>query len=86
MFDPLSVTSHANLWHRGFPIQRLSDRLKPFKVQHTTVNVDIQADFWNGAPDIDAICRMQDNTECDFIGWFPFITDSFMRCRCAFYI
>ena len=25
-FDPLSVTNHKNLWHRGFPLQLLSKR------------------------------------------------------------
>ncbi len=28
--------------------------------------VDIQADFWNGDPDIDAICRMEHRPDCDF--------------------
>ena len=30
------------------------------------MRVDIQADFWNGDPDIDAICRMEHAPECDF--------------------
>ena len=25
-FDPIAVTNHSNLWHRGFPIQLLSKR------------------------------------------------------------
>jgi hypothetical protein len=28
--------------------------------------VDVQADFWNGDPDIDAVCRMEHAPECDF--------------------
>jgi hypothetical protein len=28
--------------------------------------VDIQADFWNGDPDIDAVCRMEHAPECEF--------------------
>ena len=31
-----------------------------------TVRVDVQADFWNGDPDIDAVCRMEHAPECDF--------------------
>jgi hypothetical protein len=30
------------------------------------VHVDVQADFWNGEPDIDAMCRMEHAPECDF--------------------
>ncbi len=30
------------------------------------VYADVQADFWNGDPDIDAICRMEHAPECDF--------------------
>ena len=25
-FDPIAVTNHSNLWHRGFPLQLLSKR------------------------------------------------------------
>jgi hypothetical protein len=28
--------------------------------------VDVQADFWNGDPDIDAFCRIEHAPECDF--------------------
>jgi len=27
---------------------------------------EIQADFWNGDPDLDAVCRMEHGPECDF--------------------
>jgi hypothetical protein len=27
---------------------------------------DIQADFWNGEPDVDAVCRMEHAPECQF--------------------
>jgi len=36
------------------------------------MRVDVQADFWNGDPDIDAICRMEHAPECNFDpGCFP---------------
>ena len=28
--------------------------------------MDVQADFWNGDPDIDALCRMEHAPECEF--------------------
>lgn len=72
-FDPLSVTNHKNLWHRGFPLQLLSTKnfIKKFVIKK--IIPDIQADFWNGDPDIDAICRMQFKPECKFKNkYFPF--------------
>lgn len=57
-FDPVAVTEHAHLWHRGFPPQLLAER--DFGTpRRKVVRPDVQADFWNGDPDIDAICRMQ---------------------------
>ncbi|PWU09044.1 MAG: hypothetical protein C5B50_28255 [Verrucomicrobia bacterium] len=64
-FDPVGATNHSKLWHRGYPIQLLPKR--KYDRRHTkTVRVDVQADFWNGDPDIDAICRMEHAPECDF--------------------
>jgi hypothetical protein len=64
-FDPISVTNHKNLWHRGFPIQIL-DKRNNIKKQKKIIKPDIQADFWNGDPDIDAICRMEHHPICKF--------------------
>ena len=64
-FDPIAVTNYPHLWHRGFPLQLLSSRNYP-EPYRRTIKVDIQADFWNGDPDIDAICRMEHNPECVF--------------------
>jgi len=75
-FDPISVTNHSNLWHRGFPLQLLSKR----KSKKIRMNIcpDIQADFWNGDPDIDAICRMEHRPECEFKNhYFPFSSNKF---------
>ncbi len=74
-FDPLFVTNYPYLWHRGFPIQNLSHRSISSK---STGNIypDIQADFWNGDPDIDAICRMEHMPECNFKKkYFPFYSN-----------
>jgi len=64
-FDPIGATNYPHLWHRGFPIQLINKR-NYSKVEKKKVKVDIQADFWNGNPDIDAICRMVYAPQCKF--------------------
>lgn len=71
-FDPIAVTNYPHLWHRGFPVQLLSQRSYTVK-EKKKVKVDIEADFWNGDPDIDAICRLEHAPECQFDDQiFPF--------------
>lgn len=57
VFDPVGATNTKNIWHRGFPIQLVKSR-KYSTPTKSKVKPDIQADFWDGDPDIDAICRM----------------------------
>lgn len=57
VFDPLSVTAVPYFWHRGFPVQMLGNRHK-HTMERKEVHVEVQADLWDGAPDIDAICRI----------------------------
>lgn len=77
VFDPFTPTNYQHLWHRGFPIQLLSQR-KYDSVAKAKITPDIQADFWNGDPDIDAICRMQFQPNCRFANEaFPFFSKSF---------
>lgn len=64
-FDPVGATNYPHLWHRGFPLQLLPKR-DYTKVTERTIVPDVQADFWNGDPDIDAICRMEHAPECTF--------------------
>lgn len=56
VFDPLSVF-FPNMWHRGFPVQYMKLR-KLLKPQQKRRKVLVQADLWDGDPDIDAICRI----------------------------
>lgn len=60
VFDPLAPTTHGpNFWHRGFPIQLLKQRCRIDLVDKGNVRKAlIQADLWDGAPDIDAVCRI----------------------------
>lgn len=64
-FDPVGATNYPHIWHRGYPLQLLPKRDYSRK-SRKKVTVDVQADFWNGDPDIDAICRMEHRPECDF--------------------
>ena len=64
-FDPVGATNYKHLWHRGYPLQLVPQR-DYSRVRRRKVRVDVQADFWNGDPDIDAICRMEHAPECDF--------------------
>lgn len=64
-FDPVGATNYSHLWHRGYPLELLSQRDYTNK-SSARVTVDIQASFWNGDPDVDAICRLEHAPECDF--------------------
>ncbi len=64
-FDPVAVTEHSHLWHRGYPPQLLADRDFGSPVRKV-IRPDVQADFWNGDPDIDAFCRMQFKPDVTF--------------------
>jgi len=56
--DPLSVTKYNYLWHRGYPIQLLQNKNKIRFVGKKKIKVLVQADLWDGDPDIDALARM----------------------------
>ena len=73
-FDPFSVTNQNLLWHRGYPVEHLSIKNA---INHTGVkqiNVKVQADFWNGDPDIDAICRLTKQPLVKFDNFETFTT------------
>ena len=70
VFDPVGATNYKHLWHRGFPLELLPERKYVHKIG--TIKPDVQADFWNGNPDIDAVCRMEHAPECMFNdAYFP---------------
>ncbi|MDP8975711.1 MAG: hypothetical protein M3N28_04960 [Actinomycetota bacterium] len=64
-FDPVGATNHSDLWHRGYPLPLLAQRDYSTSSRQL-VRADVQADFWDGDPDIDAICRMQFAPDCTF--------------------
>ena len=75
VFDPLSVTNYPNLWHRGYPIDYLPYRNRvEYKGKKTIIPL-IQADLWDGDPDIDAMCRLTQKPICKFNITGPFASD-----------
>ncbi len=58
VFDPLSITKNNHLWHRGYPIDFLDSKNDVIYNGKTKVKVDVQADLWDGDPDIDAMARL----------------------------
>jgi|TARA_B110000483_G_C18188216_1_gene539835 hypothetical protein len=77
VFDPISVTKYKKLWHRGFPLDMLDQR-EPKLVGKKKITVDVQADFWDGDPDIDAITRIMYKPNCKFEkNVFPFYCKKF---------
>jgi hypothetical protein len=71
-FDPIGYTNYPNLWHRGYPLELVNGR-KYKKYKKNFIIPDIQANFWDGDPDVDAVCRMIFRPECKFDKkYFPF--------------
>ena len=74
IFDPVGYTNHPNLWHRGLPLELVNNR-KYKTDKKKLIKPDIQANFWNGDPDIDAVCRLIFKPECSFKkNLFPFFS------------
>ena len=76
VFDPISATSYKHLWHRGYPFALVNGKNNR-SCEKSCITADVQADFWNGDPDVDAICRLEHSPLCDFTNdSFPFFSDS----------
>ncbi len=58
VFDPLSVTEHTSIWHRGYPIELVPMRSAIQYGGKLNRKVLVQADLWDGDPDIDAMARL----------------------------
>ena len=58
VFDPLSVTNTPEIWHRGYPIELLQRRNRVEYKGKVKRKVLVQADLWDGDPDIDAMARL----------------------------
>ena len=74
--DPLSVTSHPELWHRGFPIEYLKESRYPVKSKRMkSIKCLVQADLWDGEADVDAIERIFLKTDGTLIASTPYSFD-----------
>ena len=58
VFDPLSITEENEVWHRGYPIEYVPERFGVEYMGKTKRKVLVQADLWDGDPDIDALARL----------------------------
>ena len=58
VFDPLSVTNTPDLWHRGYPLELLQTKNNVKYKGKVKKKFMVQADLWDGDPDIDAIARL----------------------------
>jgi hypothetical protein len=74
-FDPISPTSYKDLWHRGYPIEDLQVKNDIEYRGKTKRKVLVQADFWDGDPDIDAICRLSKKPIVKFEKFDPFCSN-----------
>ena len=72
VFDPISPTNHNDLWHRGYPIEMVPEKNNIEYKGKGLRKVLIQADFWDGDPDIDALCRLSKMPVCKFDEFKPF--------------
>ena len=73
VFDPLSVTTCNQVWHRGFPIELIPKRLDVTK-SRVKRKILVQADLWDGDPDVDAIGRIAFAPKAEFRN-APFCSD-----------
>ena len=73
-FDAISTTEHNDLWHRGFPIEYLNFKNDIEYKGKTKMTPLVQAEFWDGDPDIDAICRLSKKPIVKFKHFEPFTT------------
>lgn len=58
VFDPLSITNIPYLWHRGYPGELIFTKNDVKYMGKIKRKVLVQADLWDGVPDIDGIGRI----------------------------
>ena len=71
-FDPLSVTNRSDLWHRGYPIEFLATKNNVEYRGKAKRKVLVQADLWDGDPDIDAMCRLSKSPCVKYDNYAPY--------------
>ena len=74
VFDPLSVTNNSELWHRGYPVEYIPTKNEVNYVGKRKTKVMVQANLWDGDPDIDATTRLTKRPCVKFNGVEPYAT------------
>lgn len=69
VFNPLFFTRY---WHRGFPIQLTPSTWSAPNRRPVVVKPLIQADLWDGDPDVDAVTRIALKPEANYKVPMPF--------------
>jgi hypothetical protein len=77
IFDPLSITNQKHLWHRGYPIEALQRKNDVLYLGKKKITPLIQADLWDGDPDIDAMCRLSFKPMVKFDTTQPFASHQY---------
>jgi len=75
VFDPLSITNYQHIWHRGVPIELLQKKNNITYCGKRSRKVLIQADLWDGDPDIDAMARLIYKPLVKFNNTVPFFSN-----------
>jgi hypothetical protein len=76
VFDPLAVTQHSWLWHRGYPVEEIPNKQKVTYVGRKKTRVLVQANLWDGDPDIDATNRLTRRPLVKFDNINPYSTNN----------
>jgi hypothetical protein len=72
VIDPLEVTNHKDLWHRGYPLTLIKSKGNIEYVGKKKITPLVQANLWDGDPDIDAIARLTKRPVAKFDNIKPF--------------
>lgn len=70
--DPLAATNVPQLWHRGYPLDLIRNRHQIEYKGKKYITPLVQADLWDGDPDIDAMARLTRNELVKFNVTKPF--------------
>lgn len=76
VFDPLSVTENSWLWHRGYPVEEIPTKNNVTYVGKKRTKVLVQANLWDGDPDIDATNRLTRRPLVKFNNVEPYSTNN----------
>lgn len=77
VFDPLAIFG-KKYWHRGYPLELVEQRFEYHYAGKQKKSIHVQADLWDGDPDIDAIAREVFKPIEKFPQFAPFVCNSYV--------